>query len=472
MNRYRLTAKILLTVFIFSSLSVEAGQNDGGPGQAEISSPEGGKPAREEGLTLPMAVQLALQNSPRVKATLSGREMMDAQVRESKARIWPLLQFSETFTRSTNPVFVFGSLLEQSRFAPQNFEINSLNNPDPINNFRTALNLKWSIFDQMQTSSQIAQAKIGQEQADLQKEMVKQQIRFEVIRAYYGVLLARQRKEVTEEAVSMAESDRKRIADRLNTGLVVQSDLLSAEVQLAEFQQQQVQAAGDLVTAQAFLNTALGVPIQTSQNISGHLAEKHFPLAESDDLIRQALQSRPDYARAGSSIRSTEEGVRGAKGNYLPRVDVFSTYGMSGRDLSSGSSDYAVGAGLTFNVFDLSRNGRLDKARAAQSAAAAEQEHLARQIQMEVIHAYQEYLSARGRMQVAAQIVAQAEEALRIVQDRYREGLTTITEVLRAETAFLRTRLNLVSSRYDYYIGYARVLITIGKLTDVTPFAS
>ena len=110
MNRYRLTAKILLTVFIFSSLSVEAGQNDGGPGQAEISSPEGGKPAGEEGLTLPMAVQLALQNSPRVKATLSGREMMDAQVRESKARIWPLLQFSETFTRSTNPVFVFGSL--------------------------------------------------------------------------------------------------------------------------------------------------------------------------------------------------------------------------------------------------------------------------------------------------------------------------------------------------------------------------
>ena len=189
-------------------------------------------------------------------------------------------------------------------------------------------------------------------------------------------------------------------------------------------------------------------------------------------MIRQALQNRPDYGRAGSAVRSTEEGVRGAKGNYLPRVDVFSSYGISGRDLTSGSSDYAVGAGLTFNLFDFSRGARLDKARAAQSAAAAEQEHLANQIRLEVIHAYQDYVSARERLKVPAQTVAQAQEALRIVQDRYREGLTTITEVLRAETAFVRTRLNLISARYDTYVGYARVLMARGRLTDVRPFIS
>ena len=123
----------------------------------------------------------------------------------------------------------------------------------------------------------MAQARIGQEQADHQKEMVKQQIRFEVIRAYYGVLVAQEKKEVTEEAVKMAESDRRRIADLFQSGLVVQSDLLAAEVQLAEFRQQQVQAEGDLVTAYAFLNTVLGLPVQTPQKIGGNLAEKHFP---------------------------------------------------------------------------------------------------------------------------------------------------------------------------------------------------
>ncbi len=460
-------ARILFVLLSLFGLDALRAQTLLGQSSVPLQPGETAKP-----LTLPEAVELALQNSPRVKAALSGREIMDAQVRESQSGWWPLLQFSETFTRSNNPVFVFGSLLEQSRFGPQNFAIDSLNNPDALSNFRTAVNLKWAVFDQMQSSARVAQARIGQEQADYQKETVKQNLRLEVIRAYYGVILARQRKEVTEEAVKMGESDRKRITDLFQSGLVVQSDLLAAEVQLAEFRQQQVQASGDLITAHAYLNTVLGTPLDTPQEISDQLRDRHFSVPDPGDLIRQALQHRPDYSRAGSSLRSSEEGVRGAKGNYLPRLDVFSTYGISGRDLSSGSSDYAVGAGVTFNLFDFSRSARLDKARAAQAAAAAEQEHLAKQIRLEVIQTYQDYISAGERLKVAGETVAQAEETLRIVQDRYREGLTTITEVLRAETTFLRTRLNLIVSRYDYYIGYARVLTATGRLTDVGAFGS
>ena len=467
MSRYGPCMRVLLTGFLVICLNAQAGQMLFA--QSAAPPPAGEK---SEDLTLPAAVDLALQNNPRVKAVLSNREIMDAQVREARSGWWPLLQFSETFTRSNNPVFVFGSLLEQSRFGPENFAVDSLNNPDSLNNFRTALNLKWSVFDQMQSSARVAQARIGQEQADHQKEMVKQQVRFEVLRAYFGVLLAQQRKEVTEETVKMAESDRRRVDDLFRAGMVVQSDLLSAEVQLSEFRQQQIQASGDIVTAHAFLNTVLGTPVQTIQRITGQLTDKPFFLDETDALIRQALQSRPDYARAGSAVKSSEEGVRGAKGNYLPRVDVFSSYGISGKDLTSGSSDYAVGAGLTFNLFDFGRGARLDKARAAQSTAAAEQEHLSNQIRLEVIQACQDFVSARERLKVTDQTVIQAQEALRIVQDRYKEGLTTITEVLRAETAYLRTRLNLISSRYDYYIGYARVLMATGRLTDVTPFDS
>jgi hypothetical protein len=216
--------------------------------------------------------------------------MADAQVREARGGRWPLLQFSETFTWSNNPVFVFGSLLEQSRFGPQNFDIGTLNNPEPLNNFRTAVNLKWPLFDQMQSHTRIAQA------------------RFEGIRAYYGVLVAKEGKEVSDEAVKMAESDQKRTGDLFQSGLVVQSDLLSAEVQVAEFRQHQIQAAGELVTAYAFLNTVMGLPVQTLSKISGKLAERQFSVAETDELLRLALQPRPDYSKAGSAIRIAEGG--------------------------------------------------------------------------------------------------------------------------------------------------------------------
>jgi outer membrane protein TolC len=425
-----------------------------------------------EGLTLPLAVDIALRTNPLIRATASGREMAEAQLGEARAGRWPILQFSETFANSNNPVFVFGTLLEQGRFGPQNFDPRLLNAPPSINNFRTAVTLQVPLFNQLQTDTRIAQARLGQQQADQQRDLVEQQIRFEVIRAYYGVLVAQARKEVAEEAVKTAAADVKRIRDLFETGLVVQSDLLAAEVQLAEFHQQQIQAAGDVVVAHAALNTALGLPVSTPQKIEGALIERTFDIADQEELIRLALLHRPDYARAGLAVRANEQGVRSALGQFLPRFDLFATFGSSGQGLMSGSEDYTVGASLTFNIFDFGRSARVRQARAAEAIATAEQDHLADQIRFEVVRAYQQHVSAQERLIVAARAVSQATETLRIIQDRYQEGLTTITEMLRAETALLRARLNLLAARYDYYVGYANVLLASGRLTDVQPFVS
>lgn len=423
-----------------------------------------------EELTLPRAVDLALRNNPLLKATKSGREMADAQLDIARAGRFPLLQFGETFTESNNPVFVFGSLLEQGRFGPRNFDPHFLNNPDSISNFRTAMTFRLPIFDQKQSGIRINQARIAQQEADSQRQSAEQEIRFETIRAYYGLLVAQARKEVAGEAVRSAEADVKRVADLVETGMVVVSDRLSAEVQLAEFRQQQIQAEGDLVTAQAALNTAMGVAVDMPQKVTGQLAEKHFNAASQPELIKLAIERRPDLARAGLALKSSKEGTRGARGEYLPRVDVFGTYGVSGRHLGSGSADYAAGASVTFNLFDAGRSARLKQARAAEDIAAAETESLASKISLEVVRAYQEYVSARERVDVAARSVDQAKESLRIVQDRYREGLTTITEVLRTETAYVRARMNLLAARYDHYIGYASVLLVTGRLVTVDEF--
>jgi outer membrane protein TolC len=472
MNHRGFTEMVLLAIFFLACFQAEAGSFLSVSSPERPLAPAAGQTEGAEGLTLPKAEELALRNNPLVRAILSGRHLADAQLSEAQAGRWPLLQFNETFTHGNNPVFVFGSLLEQRRFGSENLDINSLNNPEPLSNFRTAVTLKVPLFDQLESGSRIAQARIGQEQAEMQKEAVKQQLRLEVIRAYYGVLVFQARKEVAEEAVRLAEADVGRVRDLFKTGLVVQSDLLAAEVQLAEFRQQEIQTGGDLVTAHAFLNTALGLPVHTPQKVTGQLTEKAFALPDPEELIRLSLIHRPDYARASLVVRSTEKKVRGAWGQYLPRVDLYSTYGISNPDLSSGTPDYAVGASLSYNLFDLSRRARLDQARAAQSQATSEQEHLANQIRLEVIRTHQQFVSARERLVSAVGAVAQAGEALRIVRDRYQEGLTTITEVLRAQTAYVRTGMNLLAARYDYYVGYAQVLRAGGRLTDVLPFSS
>jgi outer membrane protein TolC len=383
-----------------------------------------------------------------------------------------VLQLGETFIRSNNPVFVFGSLLEQGRFGTQNFDPRFLNNPDSLSNVRSSITLRLPLFDQKQSDSRINIARIGQQQADSNIESVEQEIRFQVLRAYYGVLVAQASKEVADESVKSAAAEVKRITDLVDEGLVVQSDALSAEVQQAEFLQQQIHAEGELLVAQAALNTVLGVAVDTPQRVTGQLSDRAFNVGTQADLIELALAHRADLARAGLSLKSSREQTRGARGEYLPRLDVFATYGVSTQTLANGSSDYTVGATLTFNLFDAGRSARIRQARAAEDAAAAEAENLANQIRLETIRAYRQYVAAYERVSVSARAVTKASEARRIVHDRYGAGLTTITEVLGAETAYVRARMSLVAARYEHYIGYAKVLLTTGRLTAVDDFAS
>ena len=201
-----------------------------------------GQTQLDEPLTLSQAIEIAFRTNPATRVTAANRDLADAQIRGARSGRKPLLQASETFTNSNNPVFVFGSLLEQGRFGPNNFAIGSLNNPDPLSNFRSAVTLRFPLFDQRQTETRVAQAKIVRQQADQKTDLVEQQLRFEVVRAYYSILLAQARVSVADDAIKTAEADMKRARDLFETGLTVHSDLLAAEVQLAEFRQQRIQA--------------------------------------------------------------------------------------------------------------------------------------------------------------------------------------------------------------------------------------
>ena len=427
---------------------------------------------QRDGLTLIDAVEIALRRNPLTRATSAGRELASAELSEAESRRLPALIATGSFTRSNNPVFVFGTLLEQGQFEPENFAINSLNHPDAINNFRSSLTLRFPVFDQRETTTRIARARIREQQADQQTSLVEQQIRFEVIKTYYGLLLAQAKLKVAEDAVRTAEADVKRARDLVESGVVVQSDLLAARVQLSQFRQQEIQTSGDLVTALAALNIALGLPVETPQQPSGELVDRRFTVDAVEVLSSQALQNRPDYQKALLSFRESSAQLHGVRGEWLPRVDAFVTTGISSEHFTGGSGDYAAGATVSFNVFDAGRKTRIAQARAAQSIANAEQERLANQIRFEIVRAYQQYVSARERLAAVAEVTAQATEMLRIVQDRYHAGITTITELLRAETALVRARSDVLAARYDQYLSYANVLLATGQLKDAGVFGS
>lgn len=419
---------------------------------------------------LESAVETALSKNPRTRLAESETKTAEAKIEEAASGKLPTVGFGQSFTRSNNPVFVFGSLLEQGRFAESNFALDPLNHPDGLNNFRTFVEARVPIFDRGKTSNGTDRARIARDQAELGEEAVRQQLRFEVIRSFYGVILARSLVGIFEEAVDAAEANRKKTGDMVAVGMTTNADFLSAEVELARTLQKRLEAESNLASARVEFNLVLDGMSEPAKEPEGRLRETFFPIESRDDLIRIALENRPDYKQAELDTESSKLRTRSVKDEKLPEISAFGNYGYSSPYIAKGSADYTVGVSLSYSLFDAGRKSRLIQAAEGETSAELRREILANSIRLEVVRAFEKYITARAKIQVSIKTVAQSKEALRIVEDRYRSALATFDEVLRAEAALVRSKHDLQMSRYDYYVSYAAVLLATGRLTDVRTF--
>lgn len=422
-----------------------------------------------DALTIDEAVRIALDEHPALAIAAANERIAFTRVREARAAWLPAVEVSETYARGNNPVFVFGSLLEQGRFGPSNFDPHFLNNPPSLQNYRSALSIRYPLFDQWRRVDAARQASLGVSIAEAQTSAARQSRTFEVLRAFYGAILAAEEKHAAEEAVRSAEADTKRIQNRVDAGLLVLSDLLAAKVQLAAFQQRDIAAAGELAIARRALAITIGRPHERFEP-AGALPTLDVPLGDLGALLASGTQSRSDVRAAALEARIAASQSHTANGALLPRLDAFASWGASGQSFSEHNSDHTVGVVASWRFPNPAASGERARAVEAMKAAAARNEETASAAELEIVTSWEHARAAEGRRTIAAATIAQAEEALRIVHDRYEQGLTPITEVLRAQSSLVEAKVLHFRALYDHTIAYAQLLRATGALDSVQHF--
>lgn len=421
-------------------------------------------------LDLESAVTRAMENDSRLRASRTLSAIADEQIHEARSGLLPTVKLNQTFARSNNPGFVFGSLLEQGRFTDSNFSLNSLNKPNGLNNFRSSVSVRAPILDQRQSRSQVQRAKIEKSKADLEVSAVSQQLRFDVLKTFFAALLADELLKATDASVRSARENSRKTEVFVNVGMVPESDSLVANVELANVEQQKLEAQGAVVTTRAALNIVLGEGPTMMYDLVGNLQERYFPVEDESELVRIALTQRANHKQALLALEKTRQTTNSIRDQRLPRLEAFAEFGYSSPYIANGSFDYTVGLSLSYTLFDPGRKTRLEQAILSESVASAEKDRLTDQITLEVITADQNYRTAMAKIRVSIRSVIQAEEALRILHDRYRSAISTFDTVLRAEAALLRARHELLKAKYQYYVSYASVLLATGRLVDVGAF--
>ena len=426
-----------------------------------------------QSLTLRKAVDEALSRNPAIAAADARHEAAVAREAEARAARLPRVDVSESATRGNNPVFVFGSLLEQGRFAPRHFDPAFLNAPPALTNYRSSITARFAIFDRLHTSTAVSQGANGVDRASLDLDDARQRIRADVVARYYGVIVAEEKVAVAKEAVHAAEADAKAARDRFEQGLLVESDALSADVQVATLRQRLIAAEGEQAIARAALAILLQRPRRDDGPIAGTIPST-LPASAHDEpdldaAIAHALASRAPVRIASLATSDAQLRLTAERGTALPRVDMVGTAGASGSTFGR-NSDYTGAIAVTIDLFDRARPARIAEARAGIDAARAGDAMARDAVTMEVITAWQRLRAARESASVAAAAVEQAQAAARIVRDRYEHGLTTITEQLRAQTALVSARFELLAARYESVVAHAELLRATGDLNDVQPF--
>ena len=199
-------------------------------------------------LTLQQAVSISLEKNPERKAAMADTKAASADVKEARSFLLPHATLSETATIGNDPVYVFGSKLRQQRFTTADFALNVLNTPAPFGNFATRVGGTWNLFDSFGSWRAVNRAERVKDAAGHQLERTDQEIIFRVVDSYYGVLLARKQLEVAEQSMKTAQAILDRSKDRFESGVVVESDYLSAQVRLATRKQELIRAQNDLAT--------------------------------------------------------------------------------------------------------------------------------------------------------------------------------------------------------------------------------
>jgi outer membrane protein TolC len=121
---------------------------------------------------------------------------------------------------------------------------------------------------------------------------------------------------------------------------------------------------------------------------------------------------------------------------------------------------------MRWNLFDgFANRARISEARASLEAARAQQRQAEQGVRLEVFKAWADAKAAEERLAVAAAAVAQAEESLRITKNRFENGLSNVTDLLRNETALLDARTRRLAAVHDQRIAVAHLELAAGTLS-------
>jgi outer membrane protein TolC len=420
-------------------------------------------------------VEIALKQNFDLISSSAQIDQAQAGLDQAQANRMPKLTASINAMGSNDALNAFGMKLSQRNATFNDFGLSeytgigsvapsSLNNPGFVTNVNTRLEVQVPVYTGGMISNGIKQAQAYIKAARNGDIAARQQVIFQVLQAYQGVHTARAYLVVGKQAEAAADSQVKMMEKLVKGGVIVKSDLLSAQVRLQDIRIQRMQAENAVSNALDQLHLLLGMPLTAPLNVGASVDIK--PTTMSTETLRQtAIANNPGVNALRQQVEASAANIGIAKAAYKPQVGLMLRQDWNDPTLGFSANSYTVGGTVSWTAFDGGvASATVARARAAQTAIAAKLAQAEAGVAYQVEDARRKANEAEQRLSARHLGEEQATEAASLVNKRYTNGVATITEQLAAQAQLDKARADVVAAEYDVAVQRANLKLVLGQL--------
>jgi outer membrane protein TolC len=378
----------------------------------------------------------------------------------------PSVHFEAGYVETTDPIGVFGSTLRQRAITQENFDPQRLNYPSATSNYQGGIVLEQPLVNADAWSGRRAAVHAADAARD-SEEWKKLSTRVDVVRAYFGAVLATERVTTLQAAARAAHAHAAQAEAMVKQGLVTKSDALLASVRAGEMDGQLAEATGGVVTARRQLAVVLG----RDGAVPADLGTR--PELPSSDRIRAEVaadtaaypqQTRLDVRAATDGEAAARDDKVRARSALLPRLNGFARYDWnSPTRLYSGDRNWTVGVMASWSPFaGPSELAEIQGADSRAATAHAQADATRANANLDDEQTRTALSVALTRLGIAERAAAQSAEAHRIVSRKYEGGLASVVELLDAQAVETQSALALSEARWGTIAAGAARRLALG----------
>ena len=412
-------------------------------------------------LDLSQTIEAAIKANLRLQQSQDEVDAAQATKRARTTEFLPTLNARYSYIRRDDPVV-------QALGGQDGQIIDVLTQPEDEYNFVTSFNQP--IFTGFALLNQYKIASLGLDVAEYLEKITRQDVILDAKNAYYSVLKAQKLVDVARDTVRQIAAQKDVAENMYRVGMSPLNDLLQTQVQLANAKQRLITAQNTMEIAKSQFNTLLRRPVNAPVTIADILDYTPFEY-DVDYCLTRAEANRLEIHVADLEVQIAQKDYRLSQRDYYPSVNLTGTLTHRGTDWDVNGGEgigddqfWDIRATASWNFWEWGRTTYGVREKVSRlSQAKSRKEELLDNIDMGVNRAYLRTIESEQNILTIEKAIEQARENLRITEERFKEQVSTATDVLVAQTLETDTMTNYYNALYDYKIAKAVLYREIGQ---------